>query len=280
MNRRCLEETLVARQAASDDRWRPDGTSARGALFISGLLVVAWAVVDAALGVAIASRELYRPAVLSVLGIGAALGQVALLASWLVWSQQSLGVRIGTCAVCLSGLAGLAAVSTSDPWNVWLAVQMSQFACIAPAFVILRLCGFSLRLDTHQTPRPGRAPLRAGQFSIGAIMSIFTGCAVLLALLRLMEIPWNARGTVVLLCLAVSANALVSFYLAFRWPNRALRWLVTGAAACLIGMLLRNTGDFARNHAPLVLICLIQSVALSGSVSTLRVAGWQLRVER
>ena len=204
------------------------------------LFLMATVLVDLTVVSAVGSHRFPMPGAGVILGL--VLGQVGLLATWLVLGGRSLLLRLIT---TLAGAALLAIPSSecSVPTvQQWMAVLFVYGTMVAAPLVVLRILGMRLLRTCHQelSGKPEKYS-RRWQFSIGSILLWTTCVGIVLGVLRLLDFPWTHALAVVVYCAGFAFVAVISQWTAFSSGSVLLQVTVptlispaVGAMLCLI----------------------------------------------
>jgi hypothetical protein len=150
------------------------------------------------------------------------MAQIALLAGWLAWGRRLLLVRV----MALAG--GLALWSwpmrewIPNGYAHWLFVLTAYAVLITAALTLLRLRSVTLIDTDAKTCTDPRN--QSGQFSLWTLMSLVTGAAVLMGLMRLAAIPWDSLAEAGVYVASFATLAFVSLLIGagLRRPSRVI----------------------------------------------------------
>lgn len=224
------------------------------------LLLVAVILVDLVAGRWAAEYQRAWPDPFVVCFVGFLFTQVFWGAAWLIWGRQNIVVRVVGIALAIGGWADLLSRWVAVPWEKTVGLLVLLSAVSAVAMLLWR--AWSMARDFRENPdRP--VPK---QFSLWQLMSLTTGTAVLLGLLRLAGPEMDRWPAVAALCLLLCLISILPAWLMAGRCHYLVVWLGSLIGCSLLGFTAPLTGC-TPNHTVTMIFC-----ALAQAATTILVA--------
>jgi hypothetical protein len=176
------------------------------------LLVAANVAVALLLATASEWFDLRWPSWLSAVTLGIMFGQVGTASAWLVHGRSHLARRLVLVAICMPLWASLAGGATRrGSYEEWLTLLLIYGGSLWLALLVMRILWPA---TTRESAPPRTTPggtRRRWQFSIASLLGVTTMVAVFAGALRWLDIPRDALGELLTICLPLAVAAFVSF---------------------------------------------------------------------
>lgn len=246
---------------------------------ILALLAGAFVLGDVAAVMYVDSSYQRWPDLAGVVLLGAAFGQLTLLAAWAVFANWNIAVRILLAVLVVLGLSFVAARATIETTTTqWFATLLVATCSLAVPMAITRCFRARINLK-NQTARKTRMP--AWQFSIWGLLTGTTAVAIALGTARQVDMPLTDVGKAAGIFTCIAVAGLLTFFTAMGIRVASIATVVTVvvvAAVCpLCGQLMGAAGLSGATEPQVWMLfgwCYGATIAISAIA--LRVAGYRL----
>ncbi|MGE0757345.1 MAG: hypothetical protein AB7F89_27260 [Pirellulaceae bacterium] len=265
----------VADGPASPDQSLGNGRSPLVARWLVGLLVVAWLLLNAALTALVHPQM--SPLVRDSLLPGLGLGQVSLIAGFLVWARIPWIRRALLSIVWLGSVAAMgAAAEYSEGIAIWFGGVMLYLLFPLSACAVASLAGWSV------TIRGTTTATNRWQFSVWQVMTWTTGTAILVTVAKLANFPWESVFDDWHSFALLAATALYLMGIVLGLPDGTCSAKILPGAVWLVagGMVLLLVRFLGLKDPVLWLGLAGNGVAAACSAAVLRAAGLRLARRR
>jgi hypothetical protein len=237
------------------------------------LLVAANVAVALLLATASELFDLRWPSWLSAVTLGIMFGQVGTVSAWLVHGGAHLSRRLVSAAICMPLWAILADGATGrGSFEEWLTLLLIYSGSLCLTLFVMRI----LRPGTTRGSASSRVTpdgkKRRWQFSIASLFGVTTLVAVFAGALRWLDIPQDALGEALMICLPLTVAALVSFAAAARVARLTMVVPLLAVVCPSAGVFLSLTVANGNDMPPFVLLTAIEGAWIALSVRVARVA--------
>jgi len=212
------------------------------------------------------------PEPISIVILGSTFGQLALLAFYLTWGKANILIRV---VAMLFGAAFWSIPMTAaigGEFAEMLGVLLLYVGVTAAPAVGARLAGLPIAFVSETDPSSQSDGVGRWQFSIWWMFSFTTAVAVLTAVWRVLDFPWDETVTVLLFLLFVGLAGHVALWAVLYCPRWWLAVLITAVACPVIGAITPLSGLPPDDYAPLALITGIEGAWVAAAVIVVRIS--------